>query len=66
MLGIHIGGGPQNRLTDGHAEEVFPTDLFQMRILEGVHGHHVNGAAAGIHFADQRMVTQTGRDWSMR
>src|SRR5580765_7967281 len=56
VLGIHIGCRPQHRLADGHAEEVFPADLFQMGILEGAHGHHVNGAAAGIHFTDYAMV----------
>ena len=63
VLGIHIRGSPQDRLADGHAEEVFPADLFQMRVLERLHGHHVNGAAAGIHFADDAMVAQTGRNW---
>src|SRR6185436_1384174 len=66
VLGIHIGGGPQNRLADGHTEEVFPTDLFQMRILEGLHGYHVYGAAASIDFTDYAMVAQTGWDRPMR
>ena len=66
VLGIDVGGSPEHRLADGHAEEVFPADLFQMRILEGLHGHHVNGTAAGIHFADDAMVAQTGRDRPVR
>ena len=33
-----------------------------MRILEGLHGHHVNRTATGIHLVDERVVAQTGRD----
>ena len=62
VLGVDVRRSPEHRLADGHAEEVLPADLFQMRILEGLHGHHVNGAAAGIHFTDDAMVAQTGRD----
>ena len=66
VLGVHVRGSPEDRLADGHAEKVFPTDLFQMRILESLHGHHVNGAAACIHFADDAVVAQAGRDRPMR
>ena len=62
VLRIDIGCRPQDGLADGHAEEVVPADLLEMRILEGFHGHHVDGPAPGIHLVDQRMVAQTGRD----
>ncbi len=65
VLGVHVSGCPQNRLANGHAEEVFPAHLFQVRILESLHRHHMYGAAAGIHFADDAMVAQAGRDRPM-
>src|SRR5262249_49706155 len=54
--GFHVRGGLEDRLPDGYAEKVFPTNLFQMRVLESSHGHHVNGAAACIHFTDDAVV----------
>ena len=66
VLRIDIRCRPQYGLANGHAEEVVPADLLEMRILEGFHGHHVDGSAPRIDLVDQRMVTQTGRDRAVR
>ena len=66
VLRIDVGRRPQHRLADGHAEEVLPADLFEVRVLEGVHGHHVDGAAPGIHLADDAVVPEAGRDRPVR
>ena len=46
---------------DRHAEEVLPADGLLVGILEGLLGHHADGAAAGRDLLDDGVVAQASR-----
>ena len=61
LLGVDVLRGPYDRLADGHAEEVLPADGLLVGILERLLGHHADGAPAGLHLLEQRVIAQAGR-----
>ena len=78
LLGLHVGGGPQDGLRDGHVEEVFPGlglefldfRLVSLRVvlvlvgdlLEGFFGPHVDRAFAFHDVEHAEVVAEVGRD----
>ena len=63
VFGVNVLRCPDNRLADGHTEEIFPAYFFKMRILKGFLGNHVYRTTARFYFLNKGMVTQAGGRW---
>ncbi len=77
LLGLDVGGGPENGLGDGHVQEVFPglgLELLQLLLggllvgrlvgdpLDGLGRLHVDRALAVHHVQHHQPVAEVGRD----